>query len=113
MQSKRNDSEAPGDLPQPMRYGWSSFEGASAHVHFPALEPMALQPLGPIKRIASVVDANAPQASQTTAFELPKDKTIAISVISGPSKGITHQFHKPCISIGRSGSGTDIEIDDP
>jgi len=52
-------------------------------------------------------------AGWTTAFELPKDKTITISVIAGPSKGMAHQIHKPRISIGGAGGGADIEIDDP
>src|SRR5713226_5267394 len=32
---------------------------------------------------------------------LPKDKTITISVIGGPSKGLARQLVKPHISIGR------------
>ena len=42
---------------------------------------------------------------------LPKDKIITISVIGGPSKGLAQQMVKPHISVGRSGSGADI--DDP
>lgn len=45
-------------------------------------------------------------------FALPKDKTIAISVIGGPSKGLTRRLAKPHISIGRSGGGADIQVDD-
>jgi hypothetical protein len=44
---------------------------------------------------------------------LPKGKTITISVIGGPSKGLRRQLVKPTVSIGRSGGGADIEIDDP
>ena len=44
---------------------------------------------------------------------LPKDKNITISVIAGPSKGLAVQMVKPHLSIGRSGGGADIEIDDP
>lgn len=44
---------------------------------------------------------------------LPKDRVITISVIGGPSKGLAQQMVKPQISIGRSGSGANIEIDDP
>jgi pSer/pThr/pTyr-binding forkhead associated (FHA) protein len=43
---------------------------------------------------------------------LPKDKTIAISVIGGPSKGLTRRLVKPHISIGRSGGCADIQVDD-
>ena len=45
-------------------------------------------------------------------FALPKDKTIAISVIEGPSKGLTRRLVKPHVSIGRSGGGADIQVDD-
>jgi hypothetical protein len=45
-------------------------------------------------------------------FALPKDKTVAISVIRGPSKGLIHRLVKPHISIGRSGGGADIQVDD-
>jgi hypothetical protein len=44
---------------------------------------------------------------------LPEDKKITISVIAGPSKGLAVQMVKPHLSIGRSGGGADIEIDDP
>jgi hypothetical protein len=45
-------------------------------------------------------------------FALPKDKTIAISVIGGPSKGLIRRLVKPHISVGRSGGGADIQVDD-
>lgn len=44
---------------------------------------------------------------------LPADKTIALAVIAGSSKGLTHRLSKPQISIGNSGGGADLEIDDP
>ena len=50
---------------------------------------------------------------QSEDFALPQNKMITISIISGPSKGSAHQMSKPRISIGRSGAGADIEIDDP
>jgi type III secretion system (T3SS) inner membrane Yop/YscD-like protein len=48
-----------------------------------------------------------------SSLALPTDKTITISVIAGPSKGLTHQLTKPLITVGRTGAGADIEIDDP
>ncbi len=45
-------------------------------------------------------------------FALPKDKTIAISVIGGPSKGLIRRLVKPHVSIGRSGGSADIQVDD-
>ncbi len=46
-------------------------------------------------------------------FALPKDRTITISVIGGPSKGLIRRLVKPHVSIGRSGGGADLELDDP
>jgi hypothetical protein len=71
----------------PTRFGWTTF------VHAPARHRSA------ISRFSNLV--------------LPNDKTITISVIGGPSKGLRYQLTKPLISIGRTGGGADIEIDDP
>ena len=95
-----------------MRYGWSTLEGTSVPDGASALEQAVLRTQEPINGAAHVLRAKVPVASRTTALELPKDKTITISLITGPSKGITHQLHKPRISIGRAGGGADIEIDD-
>ena len=54
-----------------------------------------------------------PTPTRHSGLCLPADKTIAVSVISGPLKGLTHRLTKPQISIGHAGSGADIEIDDP
>lgn len=43
---------------------------------------------------------------------LPKDKVIVISVVEGPSKGLACRVAKPHITIGRSGGGADMEIND-
>jgi hypothetical protein len=119
MQSRRSEPEAPdgpGDrqvAPRPMRYGWSTLYVGSMPLVAAALEQAVLATQEPINDSAPVPGANVSVAARATAFELPKDKTIAISIIAGPSKGATHQFHKPRISIGRAGGGVDIEIDDP
>src|ERR1700747_415610 len=96
-----------------MRYGWSTLDGASGALPLAAPEQAALRPQEPPNGRAPVLSANVPVEGRTTAFELPEDKTITISIITGPSKGITHQIHKPRISIGGAGGGADIEIDDP
>jgi pSer/pThr/pTyr-binding forkhead associated (FHA) protein len=41
------------------------------------------------------------------------DRTITISVIAGSSNGLKHQLTKAKTSIGQTGGGADIEIDDP
>src|SRR5467141_313910 len=53
-----------------------------------------------------------------SAYEFPEilsqdDKTITISVIEGPSKGLTYQLSKLCITMGRVGGGADFEFDEP
>ena len=119
MQSRSSDSEAPGGpgarhlAPRPMRYGWSTLDGRSAPLPLAAPEQAALRPQEPIHGAAGVLSANVSVARWTTVFELPQDKTITISVIAGPAKGVTHQIRKPRLSIGRAGGGADIEIDDP
>ncbi len=50
--------------------------------------------------------------NQPLYLALPKDRTIKISIIAGPSKGLMHRLTKPRVSVGRSGGGADIEIDD-
>ena len=52
------------------------------------------------------------------AYEFPEippheDIAITISVIEGPSKGLTYQLNKACITIGRIGGGADFEFEEP
>jgi pSer/pThr/pTyr-binding forkhead associated (FHA) protein len=42
-----------------------------------------------------------------------RNRTVTISVITGPLNGHTYQLTKARTSIGRTGGGADIEIDDP
>lgn len=118
MQSRSSDREArdgPRDrevASRPMRYGWSTLDVASVPLVAAALEQAVSRTQEPINGAALVLGANVPVGERTAVFELPKDKTITISVVAGPSKGVTHQFHRPRISIGRAGGGADIEIDD-
>lgn len=118
MQSRSSNSGAP-ERPRdqevasrPMRYGWSTLDVASVPLVAAALEQAVSRTQEPINGAALVISANVPVASRALAFELPKDKTITVSIVGGPSKGVTHQFHKPRISIGRAGGGADIEVDD-
>lgn len=52
-------------------------------------------------------------SGQSSGLSLPKDRTITISIIAGPSKGLTRKLTKPKTSIGHVGGGADIEINDP
>ena len=49
----------------------------------------------------------------SSGLVLSNDKTITISVIAGSSKSLTHRLTKAKTSIGQTGGGADIEIDDP
>ena len=49
----------------------------------------------------------------SSGLALPSDRTITISVIAGPSAGLTHRLTKAKTSIGRVGGGADMEINDP
>ena len=49
----------------------------------------------------------------SSGLALPRDRTITISIIAGPSKGLARRLTKPKTSIGQVGGGADIEINDP
>jgi len=49
----------------------------------------------------------------SSSLALPNDRTITVSVIAGPSTGLTRELTKPKTSIGKAGGGADIEINDP
>ena len=60
----------------------------------------------------------ARRSREPGAYEFPEippqdDITIIISVIEGPSKGLTYQLSKLCITMGRIGGGADFEFDEP
>lgn len=50
--------------------------------------------------------------SRTSSLTLPQDKTIKISVMTGPSQGKEYDLLRPLVTLGRLGGGADIEIDD-
>ena len=54
-----------------------------------------------------------PGAYEFPEIPLQNDITIIISVIEGPSKGLTYQLRKLCITMGRIGGGADFEFDEP
>lgn len=51
--------------------------------------------------------------SAVSGLVLLNDKAITISVIGGPSKGLTYHLTKPRASIGQTGRGADLQIDGP
>jgi len=50
--------------------------------------------------------------SRTSSLTLPQDKTIKISIMTGPSRGKEYDLSRPLVTIGRLGGGADIEVDD-
>jgi hypothetical protein len=94
----------------PARYGWTTFAHATerkADAGSQAIQA-AQQPS------SSAENGTRPASiNRFSRLALPKDKTIAISVIAGPSKGMMHQLSRPLVSIGRSGAGADIQVNDP
>lgn len=99
---------------RPSRYGWSMFDCASsfdfalAQERYQANVP---QPLSGPREGAPTVGLRL--IDRSTDVALPVDKTIAISVIKGPSKGLTRRFSKRRISIGCASGEADFKIDDP
>ena len=49
--------------------------------------------------------------SEHPGLVLPQDRTITLSIISGPGKGAVHTMVKPRVVLGRSGA--DMELNDP
>jgi len=68
-------------------------------------------PLPAFARAESAPEVGTTVVSQYEGLSLPADKIVTLSVISGPSKGLTHQMEKPRVVLGRTGA--DIEINDP
>lgn len=66
-----------------------------------------------LARAGAAPRMDATVLSQSVGLALPKDKTLTISVIAGPSKGLTYQLTKPTVVVGRAGGGADIEVNDP
>lgn len=91
-----------------------------AGAHDPYEEPpvprteatQAVSPLPSFARAgASGASLGGTIVSQYSGLALPPDKSITISVIAGPAKGMVHTMKQPRAVIGRSGA--DVEVSDP
>jgi len=72
----------------------------------------SVSPLPSFARSGSVgMDMSGTIVSQYSGLSLPTDKSVTISVIGGPSKGLVHTMSKPRAVIGRA--GCDVELNDP
>ena len=61
-------------------------------------------------------DAPSIAATLVTDFQglsLPEGKTITVTVLSGPDRGLAHTMTKPRVVLGRAGGGADIGLSDP
>ena len=80
-----------------------------------AAAPEATQAVSPLPSFARAggggMDMSGTIVSQYQGLSLPADKSITISVIAGPAKGVVHTMTKPRAVIGRA--GCDIELNDP
>jgi hypothetical protein len=76
--------------------------------------PEATQVSSPLPQFAR--SESAPRLSwnrldEDPSLRLPDGKTLALSVISGPSRGVVYPLQKPRVVVGRCGA--DLEIEDP
>lgn len=70
-----------------------------------------ISPLPSFARGGGGGDMGATFASQHQGLSLPTGRNIALSVISGPAKGLVYGLKKPRVVLGRSEA--DMEINDP
>jgi hypothetical protein len=77
--------------------------------------PWALRASGPHARpdFDGAGSSRKPGAYEFPEIPAQDDVAITISVIEGPSKGLTYQLSKLCITMGRIGGGADFEFDEP
>jgi Inner membrane component of T3SS, cytoplasmic domain len=78
-----------------------------------AQNPDATQVLSPLPQFAR--SAGAPRlvggsAGEANSFRLPAGKSVALSVIAGPARGLVYTMEKPRIVLGRADA--DITIND-
>ena len=77
--------------------------------------PDTTQSVSPLPSFARTggggMDMSGTIVSQYSGLSLPADKSVTISVIGGPSKGLVHTMSKPRAVIGRA--GCDVELNDP
>ncbi|MGH9793134.1 MAG: FHA domain-containing protein [Candidatus Acidiferrales bacterium] len=71
----------------------------------------AVSPLPSFARAGAGASLAGTIVSQYAGLVLPPDKSITISVIAGPSKGMVHTMKQPRAVIGRSDA--DVEVRDP
>jgi hypothetical protein len=78
-------------------------------------QPLVLRPSSPHARrgLDAIRGSRRPGAYEFPENAPQDEVAITISVIEGPSKGLTYQLSKLCITLGRIGGGADFEFDEP
>lgn len=69
-------------------------------------------PLPSFARGSNAAMVTAEIMKDVPGLSLPEDKLLSLTVISGPSKGMTKPLTKPRLVIGRAGGGAEFEVDD-
>ena len=70
-------------------------------------------PLPSFARTEGAADVLAELIKEPPGLNLPADKAITLTAISGLSNGTMHTLEKPRVILGRKGGGADFEVDDP
>lgn len=55
----------------------------------------------------------ATMVSDYQGLSLPAEKTITVTVLSGPDRGLAYTMSKPRVVLGRAGGDADIGLNDP
>ncbi len=72
---------------------------------------VVMTPLPSFARSEGAASLGATMVSEYQGLSLPGSRSISLSVISGPAKGVAHSMTKPRVVLGRKGA--DVEINDP
>lgn len=72
---------------------------------------MVITPLPSFARAESSENTRQASPAQYVGLSLPAGATVALTVISGPSRGSVHKFEKPRVVIGRADA--DLDLNDP
>jgi hypothetical protein len=73
---------------------------------------IATDALAPQDRPSAATRLEQSESARVATLDLPPGKSIAISVVAGPSQGLERGLTMPLVTIGRLRGGADFELDD-
>jgi hypothetical protein len=73
---------------------------------------IATDALAPQDRPSAATRLEQSDSARVATLDLPPGKSIAISVVAGPSQGLERGLTMPLVTIGRLRGGADFELDD-